>query len=771
MALSRRTKFRLILGLSLPASWLIVRAFCILFPPDLPVAYSREILDEKGRLLYVFLSKDQKWRLSTTENEIPSRLSEWMIWKEDQYFFLHPGINPVSVLKSALENFIAGKRKSGASTITMQAVKLCHPAARTWKSKIRESLQALYWEMALSKKEILAFYFSHLPFGGNVEGFRSASRIYFGKELRSLSPAQWAALVVIPNKPGKNHPLLNPEQLTLKRNEFLSRLFKAGKMEEDEYKSAILEPFFARRHEMPRLIPHLARQFQTGAENKVRITLNADIHLQAAQLIQYHHTPLKMKGINNAALLLADIESGEIKAWTGNPDFADAENSGQVDGVLALRSPGSTLKPFLFALGFQKGIITPKSVFYDIPSEYQDYAPENYDQKFHGAVTAEDALLLSLNIPAIELLEKVQVDTFLHYLDKMGMNKLLEKTRQPGLSMAVGGCGTNLFELVQSYRILALGGQAGKISLYKEDKENSSKKQILEPGSAKLVNQILSMKNRGEVIFSLGVKGKDWENFVWKTGTSYRRKDAWCIGFGHRYVLGIWLGNFSGQGNAALSGIDAAAPLFQKIISELERNCTPLKRKSPLESGWKIREVCAETGQKPGPWCHKTTTDYFLPMVSSQHICQHRKAFLINPEGSLSFCGNCKSTSGQTTATFDNPDPGWRFFSEQEGKKFQLPPPHNPDCRQPGGESAPQFLFPMEGKVYFLNGAENLKTGIRLQAPAEAFPLRVFENGRRIGESKKGEEIPVSLNEGAHQFSAVGQNGSLMHIRFRVMKN
>ncbi len=768
MALSKRAKPGLAILLLMPAFWLTAKFLCLLFPPAVQTELSKEILDEKGRLLHVFLSKDQKWRLSTSEKEIPERLADWMIWKEDKYFYLHPGINPVAVVKSAFGNLISGKRTSGASTITMQAVKLSRPAARNWTSKISESLKALYWEMALSKEEILAYYFSHLPFGGNVEGFRSASRIYFGKELHNLSPAQWAALVVIPNKPAKNHPLRNPEQLTRSRNKFLSRMYRAGKLDAGEYKAALLEPFFAGRYPMPRQIPHLARQLESESGFKVQTTLDENLQSRAEQLLQFHHIPLKMNGIKNAALLLADIQTGDIKAWIGNPDFEDKENSGQVDGVLAIRSPGSTLKPFIFALGFQKGLITPKSVLYDIPSEYQDYAPENYDKQFHGAVTADEALLHSLNMPAIELLNRVKVDTLLACLDKMGMSQLLHRTRQPGLSMAAGGCGTNLYELVQAYRILALDGKNGRIRIKKDQEYARTDARIMEAGSAELVKRILSVKNRGEVIFSLGVRAKEFDQFVWKTGTSFRRKDGWCLGFGQRYVLGIWLGNFSGQGHPALSGLETAAPVFQKIISELERNPAASERKSNLIPNWKLRKICSETGLKPGPYCKKTTTDFFLPLVSSQAICRHRKATMVNKSGSMSFCNHCRPEREMKEEIFDNPDPGWKQFAEQKGHNFSLPPPHNPACQKFEQEMNLSFLYPMDGKAYFLNGSESLKTAIRLKAPAEAFPVRIYENGNLLGSSKSGEEIPVLLKEGEHRFSAVGQNGGFRKISFWV---
>jgi penicillin-binding protein 1C len=283
-----------------------------------------------------------------------------------------------------------------------------------------------------------------------------------------------------------------------------------------------------------------------------------------------------------------------------------------------------------------------------------------------------------------------------------------------------------------------------------------------------MTNKILSMKNRGEVVFSLGARAKDFENFVWKTGTSYRRKDAWCIGFGHKYVLGIWLGNFSGQGHAGLSGIEVAAPVFQKIISQLEWDAQPLKRKNPLLLGWKTRQVCPETGLKPGPFCQNNIADYYLPMVSSQEVCRHKMKAWVNATSTLSFCDFCKPTEITTRETFDNPPPGWAQFAAQKGKTFHLPPPHNPACQKMGQESPVTFLYPMDGKIYFLDGKETVSLSVRLRAKAEDFPIRVFENGHLLGISHKGETFSINLKEGAHSLTAIGQNGNSQKINFWV---
>jgi penicillin-binding protein 1C len=337
----------------------------------------------------------------------------------------------------------------------MQVVKLNEPGKRTWINKIKEAFKALYWEMAFSKSEILTYYLSHLPFGGNVEGFRAASLIYFGKTPKQLSLSQFVTLSIIPNQPTKLNPIKNPELLKNKRNQFLKKMWEAGEVSESEFIEASLEPIFASKHPLPKKIPHLARKLLQNPDYQIQTTIDSKIQNNVEQILEANTISLQRLGIKNAAVLIAEIKTGQIVSWIGNSDFNDKTNAGEVDGVEALRSPGSTLKPFIYEMALRKGLITPKTVLYDIPTEFSSYVPENYDQEFRGKVFADQSLLQSLNIPAIELLKTISIDSLLKVLKKNGMKKLMQNSKYSGLSLAVGGSGTNLYELVQAYCTLA----------------------------------------------------------------------------------------------------------------------------------------------------------------------------------------------------------------------------------------------------------------------------------------------------------------------------
>jgi len=744
--------------------WCTCLLVAIAFPPELHTPYSKEIMDRDGRLMHCFLSQDQKWRLQTTENQIPKRLVDIIIWKEDKYFYKHPGVNPFAVLKSAVQNILSGKRLSGASTITMQAVKLKDPGKRTWFNKIRETYKALYWELAISKSEILSFYLSHLPFGGNVEGFRAASLIYFSKNPAQLSLAQWATLSIIPNQPSRLNPLKNPELLRIKRNQFLEKLFQDGQIRKSEFDEARLEPIFASRHPMPTKIPHLARKLFQTADNQISTSIISATQQDAEQILEANTIGLRRKGIQNAALLMAEIKSGEILAWIGNSDFNDTKNAGQVDGVEAIRSPGSTLKPFIYEMAFQKGIITPKTILYDIPVEFSTYIPENYDQEFRGKVFADNALSQSLNIPAIQLLQKVTVDSLLYILEKIGMHKLRQKSINPGLSLAVGGCGTNLFELVQAYRTLADQGNFKPLTL---NVQNTNRKgiQAMETASTDMVRHILSLKNRNEALFSIGYHRENFESVAWKTGTSFGRKDAWCLGFGKKYVIGLWLGNFSGEGNPALSGIETAAPIFQKLMAHFEKNVASGSK--PDLTAWKKRWVCKESGLPLGQKCVDSLIDFYLPFISSQKVCEHLKKVWVNSDESISYCVHCKPENFTKQIWIENPEPSYRAYLISKGSSFKGPV-HALECPFAEASSSLRFQNPLDGKTFYLEGKPVIDMEVKIFAESDAFPVAIYNGSKKAGISQKGESVLITFGEGVQHISAVDNRGRSCQIMFFV---
>lgn len=748
--------------------WLILKIWVWISPPILSTGYAKEIQYSDGTTMHVFLSPDQKWRLEARETQIPDRMKDWIEWKEDKYFRLHPGFNPVSILKSLFLNATTGKRKSGASTISMQISRLRNQNSRNWSSKLKELLDAIRIEACYSKSELFQYYLNHLPFGGNVEGFRAAALLYFGKEPINLSIGQMAALIVVPNHPNRFHPLRHTQALEKKRNQFLQKLHFHGKISADELKMARLEPLFPGWHSLPREAPHLAKHLSLSMENPVVTTLDKTLQRQMEGLLKQASSGLNRMGIPNAACLLAESSTGAIKVWIGNPDFQDQENSGQVDGVRAIRSPGSTLKPFIYALAMQKGKITPGTILYDIPQDFAGYQPENYDHEFRGAVTAKSALLQSLNLPAIGLLRELGVDSFVAFMDNLEMKTISQKTKKPGLSLAVGGCGTTLFELTQAYCILAANGKLAKLHALKSEKQEVRNSR-LQQAACEMVRNNLSVENRSEAILPFVKNKSGYGRIAWKTGTSFGRRDAWCIGFGNRFTLGLWLGDFRGQGNASLSGVDVASPLFQKLLLQAENPENRIPADSFLtQSGWKRRRVCIETGLLPGANCLNLVNDWYLPLTSSNSTCEHIRKVETNPEETISYCMYCRPNSSGHWILADNRPPGYLQFIPEQNRFLKAIPRHNPDCPQFRSSSSLSILSPAQDRAYYLEGSKSVRIPIQILAQSESFPIAILLNGKKILEIKTGKELSWDFEAGQYRITAVDNTGNSQSNQFWV---
>lgn len=749
--------------------WLGIYASAWIYPPQLETSYSKEILFANGRTMHVFLSEDQKWRISTLGQPLPSELQKWMIWKEDRFFYYHPGCNPLSIIRSVWQWITIGKIQSGASTISMQIVRLQRHLPRNLKSKWVELWEAFRLEARYPKEELLAFYLDHLPFGGNVEGFRAASLIYFGKEPHQLTQGQLAALVVVPNHPNQFHPLRKTAAWQHKRNLLISKLIRSGKISEEEGKAAQLEPLFPKWHSLPQRLPHLSRHLRQRPENSIHTSIDEALQTRLEALLHRLTGRLKTIGIPNAAVLVANYQSGKIEAWIGNSDFSDIENSGQVDGVLALRSPGSTLKPFIYAQAIQKGFVTPGRILYDIPQDFGDgYTPENYDRKFRGAVTASNALIQSLNIPAISLLQELQTDSFIDFAHQLGLHALSQKTKNPGLSVAVGGCSATLLELVQAYATLANQGIMIPLNSVKGESPNHVTTP-LSGAASEMVRAILSVRQRTELMFPFLQNRQGFERFAWKTGTSFGRRDAWCIGFGNQRVLGLWIGDFKGIGNIALSGVDMASPIFQQLMLATEAPDSRQNLDANLIAfGWKKRLICVETGEKPGPDCQLTREDWYLPLISSNAICQHLKRVDVSDNERFSFCQSCLPPAGSHRLLVDNRKPELISFLRMNGQKIRTAPAHNPECPYSRESPVLRLIHPTTGKVLFLEGKEKMPLIIQFIAPDENLPVSIFLDGKKVGISKNGEAITLFLGLGSYQLSITDQAGKVDRARFII---
>ncbi|POF28066.1 penicillin-binding protein 1C [Roseibium marinum] len=569
-------------------------------PPQIgDLSLSVVVLDRDDRLLRAFTSSDDKWRLPVELEEIDPLYFKMLLAFEDRRFFDHGGIDVRALVRSALQSVRAGRIVSGGSTLTMQVARLLDEApTRTFRRKYEQFLKAVQLERSLSKQDILRLYALRAPFGGNLEGIRAASLTWFGKEPGRLTPAEVALLIALPQSPEARRPDRFPDNARAARNRVLARAASAGVLTREDAMSAAAEPVRARRHSMPFLAPHESREARlTGPPLKPVHRLTIDADLQAAleklsrQKIGSYPKPVSM------AILVADHRNGEILASVGAPDLLDNARQGHVDMTRAFRSPGSTLKPFIYGLAFEEGIGLPESYIDDRPTDIGGYKPTNFDQAYQGTVTLREALQLSLNTPAVQLLEAVGPARLMARLKRAGVRPVLEKGAAPGLAIGLGGLGLTLRDLTQLYASLARQGEPVSLSVCRAECDRDSipymgpdtglgqTADVLSRKSAWLVSDILSGLPQA--------RGTEASHIAYKTGTAYGYRDAWAVGYDGRYVVSVWLGRPDGTPVPGETGAGAAVPVLFEIFQKLGPGRRPLPEAPPEVLQAANREVPA----------------------------------------------------------------------------------------------------------------------------------------------------------------------------------
>ncbi|MFM9911851.1 MAG: penicillin-binding protein 1C, partial [Chitinophagaceae bacterium] len=518
----------------------------LLFPLRDTVEYSTIVTDKKGEVVHAYLTSDEKWRMKTMLEEISPLLRKTIIEKEDKYFYYHPGFNLLAIGRAMTKNIFRLKRTSGASTITMQVARALEPKRRTYFNKIIEVFRATQLEWKYSKEEILQLYLNLVPYGSNIEGVKSASILYFKKNPDHLSLAEITALSIIPNRPsslvmGKNNDLIIKE-----RNKWLLKFASDKIFTEKDIQDALSEPLTASRGIVPKLIPHLAYKLKKQGGDIIHTTIELNTQLKVEKLTEDYVRALKLKNIRNAAVIIVDNKTHEVITYIGSGNFYDTTDAGQVNGAAAVRQPGSTLKPLLYAMCIDEGLITPKAIINDVAVSYEGYAPENYDKQFNGYVTMEYALEHSLNIPAVKSLRMLGKNKLVQKLAACNFQQIKKDQSKLGLSMILGGCGASLEELTGLYSAFANEGVYVKPqteSNIRETNKLSGKKDSLKTGisilstaSTFMINEILSKVNRPD--FPINWQSTErMPKIAWKTGTSYGRRDAWSIGYNKNYTV------------------------------------------------------------------------------------------------------------------------------------------------------------------------------------------------------------------------------------------
>jgi len=541
-------------------------------PTGRDLAFSSVVVDRDGQVLRPYATSEGRWRLAATLENVDPRYIAALVAYEDKRFFQHPGVDVRALARAAWQLVRTGRVVSGGSTLTMQVARLLEPRReRTVLVKLREIVRAFVLERALSKNEILALYLSLAPYGGNLEGVRAASLAYFGKEPRRLTLGETALLVALPQSPEARRPDRAADAARRARERVLARIPAAGIVEHDEIARAHAEPMPSARRAMPVLAPHAADQAVAAAPKRRLHRLTIDASLQKALEDLARERARALGPDLSVAIVAVDNANGEVLARVGSADYFDERRAGQIDMTQAPRSPGSALKPFVYGLAFEDGLVHPETLIEDRPVRYGSYAPENFDLTYQGTVTARRALQLSLNVPAVQLLDAVHASRFTARLAAAGAPLILPKGEVPGLAVALGGVGVKLADLTMLYAGLARLGTV--LPLNERQDEIASlpaPRRLIEPAAAWYVGNVLI----GTPPPENAVGGR----IAYKTGTSYGYRDAWALGFDGRRTVGVWVGRADGAPVPGLVGRIAAAPILFDAFARMKEPVAALPR-------------------------------------------------------------------------------------------------------------------------------------------------------------------------------------------------
>jgi penicillin-binding protein 1C len=776
-------------------SQMAVGLFMLLVPlpkPLFPTAESQVILDESGRVLRIFLDEQQQYRLpffrqstkaavhasqevssSAGSSFIPAKLEVAVIRYEDGRFYRHPGIDPLAVLRALYDNLLRGERVSGASTITMQVARLAGGRPRTLANKLVEMLQAVKLEFLYSKEEILRIYLSQAPFGGNVVGFQAASRRYFGKEPSLLTWAEAATLAVLPNAPGLIDPQQNREDLISKRNRLLRTLAAKRCLDGETLQRSLLEPLPVDLFPFPFLAPHLCEALHaTRTQSVVQTTLDAELQRQIEEVVGYRMDSAGRFGVHNAAVLVAETGSGKVRAYVGSSNFFDHAHNGQVDGIRANRSTGSLLKPFLYALAMDEGILLPQTQIQDIPSQFGAFSPRNIDLSYRGLIPASESLILSLNVPAVRLLSEYGLERFYHFLTSAGLNGLFRPPQDYGLTLILGGAEASLFELAGLYRGLGRYGLFSPLTLIEDESAATTGPEVrlISPGAAYLTLEILS---------ELGRPGAEyyWENYQsgrplsWKTGTSYGQKDAWSIGVNPMWTAAVWVGNFTGQGNANLRSSTLAAPLLFDVFNILPDRGQEEWFRPPSQALQPVR-LCRDTGYRAGPDCPEFHIASAPTGGKPVPQCPYHKKIYVTLDGAYRVNALCWEPGRYREETKLFYPPAVAQYLRERGQLVEQIPPFKPGVSGTDSLGVLRIVYPEEGsKIWIPRDIDGNDQKLMLRA-AHLEPdsiLYWYANNLYLGKTTERHTWSARFPRGWHKLEVIDGRGNRVSRNFFVV--
>ncbi len=730
--------------------------------------YSTAVFDRNGRLMNLGLSMDEKYRLRTEFAQIPEDAVKALLLYEDRYFFLHFGVNPLRTLK-ALAEMAAGGRRQGASTVTMQLARLVYNIdSSTVAGKLEQMLRAVQIEMFYSKEEILEAYFNLAPYGMNIEGIGAASLIYFGVPPAELNLRQILTLTVIPQNPSARslHRAEGREEAGRafeRLAESFEKTYGGGKKAAELPLSiALNRPFEA---------PHAVRQLKEQFRGNVAATLDLNYQAMLEEIIDNYLKDKKKVGVNNAAALIVDRRDMSVLAKAGSADFWNERIEGQVDGTRAYRSPGSVMKPFIYAMALEKGLIHPRSMLKDVPRNFANYMPENYDRRFYGMIDATAALVKSRNVPAVDLLFAVGEENYYALLQKAGV-KRLKNADYYGLALALGGYELTMENVAEMYAALANGGVLRKLR-YAAAEPAEKGIRLFSEEAAFLTMDMLGKNFPADRRYYAFAGLNDPYKVYWKTGTSFGYRDAWTAGVAGDYAVVVWLGNFDGTPNPALVGQEMAAPLFFKIVRSLAKNAGIRDDNGSVPAGLNLAkvEVCRPTGDIADADCDDKVSSWFIPGVTKIKLSNIVRRVPVDVKTGLRACRHRPPQTEMKSYAFWPSDVLAAYRAA--GVAIRRPPAFGEDCGLVETSRAgkpPVILYPAADSVLVmdLNGAGGEKMLLKASADADVSKIFWFYDGKLIGAASAEEVLTTEMRLGQAEIRAVDDKGRSSAVRITV---
>lgn len=764
---------------------LFVWFVCCLPKPLFNDSYSVVVNDSEGNLLSAKIADDGQWRFPKTERLNP-KFSACILAFEDEYFFKHPGVNPVSIWRAFKQNRKAGKVVSGGSTITMQLTRLMRKhQKRTYTEKFIELIWALRIELSHSKKEILELYCSHAPFGTNVVGVDAAAWRYFGRGLSQLSWAECATLAVLPNSPSIIYPGKNQDKLKQKRDRLLHKLANLTLIDEETYQLAIQEPLPQKPFPLPNRSRHLLNKLvaENKTGNKFNTTIQSDVQDKVLEILTRHALQFKQNEIHNICALVLDVKNNEVVSYVGNTPIKDKEPHGEdVDVITSNRSTGSLLKPYLYGFMLNDGQLLPNMLVPDIPTQIAGYVPQNFNFTYDGAVPAKQALSRSLNIPAVKMLQQYTIDKFLDRLKQIGLSSMNRPADNYGLSLILGGGEAKLWDMCAAYAGMArvLNNYNATQKYHEQDwnKPKYLKDQKPETSNTKPETNVISAASIWLTFEAMAEVGRpdidaSWQRLgnaqkiAWKTGTSFGFRDGWAIGISGNYVVGVWVGNADGEGRPGLTGISAAAPVLFEIFGSLPKSNW---FKMPV-SDLKQVMVCKQSGCLTSPYCTDTKKEW-IPKQSNVSIsCSYHKPIHMDATGQYRVTDACVSPLDMKTVSWFILPPAQEYYFKTKNPTYKSLPPYKLGC-EPEVERSMEMIYPKSGTViyipYELSGEQG-KTVFEIAHRNSSSTVFWHLDGALVGTTTHIHQLGLSPAKGKHMLSLSDNTGETLTIPFEVV--